>query len=138
MIGNEQDLEILKRRFGDDPSSWPSPYRKLLGDAGDEDAIDRLVREAAVSTMRNDRLVHRVLGRLDVERGARQRPAWQVFTSPRLVMLAGFALIIAAASGFQVARLDGLDPEATLLAVAAGAPTAIILDDDVDLKEVGL
>lgn len=136
MTMTSEEIEDLKRRFGDDVSAWPAPYRLLVLQNGHEEPIDRLVREAAVDGIDDGFLARKVLDGLDVGTGSRVRGFRTAFSSPRLV--AGAALMLtgaAMAGGYQFAGAEGRSIEASLFAVAAGAPTTLLLDDELDIPE---
>ncbi|MBP1861645.1 hypothetical protein [Rhizobium herbae] len=131
MTMSEEEFKKLKRRFGDDVSTWPAPYRRLAENRLDEDPVDSLVREAAIDNVDDSLLVRKVLDELDANRNSKW--LWYAFTSPRLAAAA--VLILTGAvmmGGYQFARVEGRSVEASLFAVAAGAPTTFLFGDEFD------
>jgi hypothetical protein len=127
----EQEFERLKRRFGADVSLWPAPYRQeglrfLAGEdvsADADDALDRLVLDAAQTDTDEVALTRKVLATINDER---QPVSWflefrQMWAMPAAAA-SGFAmlLIVAAAAGY-VAADRGLEAtDDSLLALALG------------------
>jgi hypothetical protein len=120
----------LKRRFGADVSLWPAPYRQeglrfLAGgdDASADDALDRLVLDAAQADTDEVALTRKVLAAINDER---QPVNWflefrQMWAMPAAAA-SGFAmlLVVAAAAGY-VAADRGIDAnDDSLLALALG------------------
>lgn len=137
MTMTDVEFKTLKRRFGDDVSTWPGPYRRLAENRLDENPVDSLVRKAAIDKVDDSRLARKVLDGL----GANRNPKWlwSAFASPRLaaagmLILTGTALM----GGYQFARLEGHSIEASLFAVAAGAPTTFLFGDEFDRPENSL
>jgi len=125
----EEEFERLERRFGADVSRWPAPWKQggmrfLTGDdeANEDDALDRLILDAASVETDEAVLTREVLARIADE----QKPAgalsglWRMWTMP--VAASGFAalLLVAALAGYTLAerRLDAADD--SLMAFALG------------------
>ncbi|MGO7212499.1 hypothetical protein ACC817_12445 [Rhizobium ruizarguesonis] len=139
MTMTDEEFENLKRRFGDDISAWPAPYRRLAENSPNEDPIDRMAREAVIETIDDNRLVRKVLDRLAADRNPRSIWFGSAFASPRLAVAAGLVLAgTAVLGGYQFARTEGRSVEASLFAVAAGAPTAFLFGDEFDGPESNL
>jgi hypothetical protein len=125
----EQEFERLQRRFGADVSAWPAPWRQeafaYLGgaDAADvDDALDRLVLDAARDETEEVALARTVLARINSERkpGLLSGALPRTWTMPAAA--SGFAvlLLVAAVGGYLAAgdAPEGLDD--ALLAFALG------------------
>lgn len=147
----EDELERLKRRFGDDIDAWPAPYRReALGFAGggradeaDDDALDRLVLEAALTQTDEQALARAVLRRTARER--RGMPDWSGIMRPwgPRGAVAGFAAILLAAgiAGYLVAEGDDGRFGDALLALATGYPAEPTIEPGVpgfEVEDAGL
>jgi hypothetical protein len=129
----EDERERLKRRFGDDIDAWPAPYRqeaRRFADGGrddeaDDNALDRLVLEAALTQTDEQVLARKVLQRTRGER--RGRPGLSPMMRPwgPRGAAAGFAAILLAAgiAGYLVAEGDDARLGDALLALATGFPS---------------
>lgn len=129
---NQEEFERLKRRFGADVSTWPAPWRqeaqRLLvgeGEATEDDALDRLVLDAAQTDTDEAALTRKVLARIADER---QPVNWflefrQMWAMPTAAA-SGFAalLLVAAVAGYVAAdrRLDATDDSLMALALGGG------------------
>lgn len=139
MTMSEEEFKKLKRRFGDDVSTWPAPYRRLAENRLDENPVDSLVREAAVDKVDDNLLARKVLDGLGADRNPRSKSLWSSFASPRLAAAAVLILTGAAImGGYQFAKVEGRSVEASLFAVAAGAPTTFLFGDEFDRLESNL
>ncbi|MCJ9749128.1 hypothetical protein MOV61_00175 [Neorhizobium sp. BETTINA12A] len=139
MTMTDEEFKKLKRRFGDDVSTWPAPYRRLAENRLDENPVDSLVREAAIDKVDDNLLARKVLDGLGGHRNPRSKWLWSAFASPRLVATAALILTGAALmGGYQFARVEGRSVEASLFAVAAGAPTTFLFGDEFDRPESSL
>jgi hypothetical protein len=113
----KREFERLKRRFGADVSLWPAPHRQeglrflAEGEVADaDDALDRLVLDAAAAETDEVALTRKVLAKIADER----KPAgalsglWRLWTMPAVA--SGFAalLLVAAFAGYTLAE-RGLD-----------------------------
>jgi hypothetical protein len=147
----EEQFERLKRRFGVDVSAWPAPHRReglayLAGkDEAPEadDALDRLILDAAAAETDEIALARKVLAKIGDER----RPAnalsggfLRMWTMPAAA--SGFAalLLVAAFAGYTVAerRLDATDDSLMALALGGGELGGGILDELGDGEEEAL
>ena len=128
-----QEFERLQRRFGEDVSAWPAPYRQegLRFLAGDEeavdadDALDKLVLEAARTGTDEVALTRQVLAKINGERRPANRLAelrW-IWATPAAAA-SGFAalLLLAAVAGYAAADrgLDATDDALMALALGGG------------------
>jgi hypothetical protein len=109
---DEQDLNRLRRRFGENIDDWPAPHGREARDfrAGRTDPL-----HAALMTPTDETaLAAAVLTRLAAPR--RSRPA--MAASPRL-LLAGYATVLIAAlfTGYGLMPFPPVDP---ILALALG------------------
>lgn len=130
----EQEFERLKRRFGAHVSAWPAPHRQeglayLAGtntvlDA--DDALDRLVLDAAQAETDEVALTRKVMARIADER---QPVNWflefrRMWAMPAAAA-SGFAalLLVAAVAGYAVAdrSLDVADDSLMALALGGGS-----------------
>ena len=128
----EDELERLKRRFGDDIDAWPAPYRQEtrrfagggIEDEAPDDALDRLVLEAALTRTDERALARKVLQR--TRGGRRGMPGLTPMMRPwgPRGAAAGFAAILLAAgiAGYLVAEGDDARLGDALLALATGFP----------------
>jgi hypothetical protein len=139
----EQEFERLKRRFGADFSAWPAPYRReglahLAGqDAAPDadDALDRLILDAAHAETDEVALTRKVLARIADER--KQTGAflsggfWRMWTMPAAA--SGFAalLLVAALAGYTIAdrRLDAADDSLMAFALGGESLDGGVLDE---------
>lgn len=109
----DQDFEKLQRRFGDDLSAWPAPHRQealayLGAQATGDDALDRLILEAALTDTDEAAMARKVLARIrEPSRPTAFAASFrQFFTLPAAA--SGFAaLLLVAAIGGYVAAGDG-------------------------------
>ena len=136
----EDEFERLTRLFGKDVTTWPAPFRQqaLLLSAGkyalppDRDqALDRLVLEAALDDADDRRMPSQVLARIDAKRGRTFGARLSAFLLQPAAMTACSALLFLAlaAGGYQLAASEGDAVDAKLLALATGSPaTAGLLD----------
>lgn len=139
MTISDVEFKKLNRRFGDDVSTWPAPFRRMAENRLDEDPVDSLVREAAIDNVDDNLLAGKVLDGLGADRNPIPKWLWSVFASPRLATAAVLILTGAAImGGYQFARVEGRSVEASLFAVAAGAPTTFLLGDAFDRPESSL
>lgn len=127
----EEQFERLKRRFGADVSLWPAPWRQealrfLAGEdemADADDALDRLVLDAAAAETDEAALTRKVLAKIADER----KPAnvlsggvWRMWTMPAAASSFAALLLVAAFAGY-VAAEQGLDAtDDSLMAFALG------------------
>lgn len=123
------DFEALKRRFGDDITAWPAPYRQQASgmfatSAGPDDALDRLALEAALLDTDESELTRQVLARIEADHGSRLGSFLSGLMLKPAAMAACAALLLAALAtgGYQMAASQGDPFDAQLLALAAGAP----------------
>ncbi len=131
----EQEFEQLQRRFGTDVSLWPAPYRQeaMRHDADAtvdaDEALDRLVLEAAGTTTDDIALTRKVLATINRE----QKPGAfgsfaRLWSMPAAA--SGFAalLLVAALGGYMAASdtPEGLDD--ALLALTLGGDGAGVFD----------
>lgn len=123
----EQEFERLQRRFGEDVSTWPAPYRqgalaRLEGEAAGDAALDRLILEAADAETDEAAMARKVLARIGRESSPSAFAAAlrRFFTMPAAA--SGFAaLLLAAAIGGYVAGGDGTQGlDDALMAFALG------------------
>ncbi|TGQ12400.1 MULTISPECIES: hypothetical protein [unclassified Mesorhizobium] len=119
-----EEFDKNRRRFGDDIDAWPPPLRepaRAFMARESDDALDRLVRQAALVEGDDRALARKVMARID--RGAPHPSLLPRF----LIAPTGFAasaaalLIAATIAGYQVARLQDQSQDSELLALAAGA-----------------
>ncbi|RUU54003.1 hypothetical protein [Mesorhizobium sp. M2C.T.Ca.TU.002.02.1.1] len=123
-----EEFENNRRRFGDDIDAWPEALRgpalafmALDGGAGADDALDRLVLQAALVEGDDRALARKVMARID--RGA-ARPSLlpRFLVAPAGIAACAAALLVTATiAGYQVARLQDQSQDSDLLALAAGA-----------------
>jgi hypothetical protein len=129
----EEEFERLKRRFGADVSTWPAPHRQeglafIAGEDGasEDDALDRLVLDAATVETDEVTLARKVLAEINDQR---QPVNWflefrRVSAMP-VAAASGFAalLIVAAVAGYAVAdrSLDVADDFLMALALGGGS-----------------
>lgn len=126
----EQEFERLKRRFGADVSLWPAPHRQewlayLSGrdEASEDDALDRLVLDAAQADTDEVALTRKVLARIADER---QPVNWflefrQMWAMPTAAASGFAALLLVATVAGYVAADRGLDAtDDSLMALALG------------------
>jgi hypothetical protein len=129
----KDEFAQLTRRFGKDVTAWPAPYRQqaLLLSAGRQDspsdrdeALDRLVLEAALDDTDEQRLASQVLARIDADRGRTFGRRLSAFLLRPATMTACSALLFLAlaAGGYQLAASEGNAVDAKLLALATGSP----------------
>jgi hypothetical protein len=128
------EFEELRRRFGEDVAAWPAPYRQaalgMLRDAGgqpsdDDEALDRLILDAASMETDERRLTRQVLSRLDASRT--QRPVARVLSGflarPAAMTACAAALfVVLMVAGYQMAGLQDDSFDSDLLALANGVP----------------
>ena len=136
----EDEFAQLILRFGNDLTAWPAPYRQqaLLLSAGKQDlpsdrdeALDRLVLEAALDDIDERDMASRVLARIDTNRGRTFGTRLSAFLLRPATMAACSVLLLLAlaAGGYQLAASEGDPLEAKLLALATGSPaSAGVLD----------
>lgn len=142
MTGDE--FEQLTLRFGKEVMAWPAPYRqqaRLLSASEHvlpfdrDEALDRLVLEAALDDTDEQRLASQVLARIEDARG-RTVGAFLSGALLRPVAMAACSALLSlalAAGGYQLAASEGNAFDARLLALATGAPTSAgILDLSTD------
>ncbi|MEP9380189.1 hypothetical protein ABLE91_26010 [Aquabacter sp. CN5-332] len=135
---NGDGFQRYRLRFGDDVASWPAPYRQYalaMGareerEAVDADqALDRLILDAAMMEADDGALTRQVLGRIRA-RGQSHPLSFlqQILLRPAALGAAtAIVAVIIALGGYQMARvqmahLHDLSAEAELLALATGAP----------------
>lgn len=130
---NSDAFEECRRRFGDDVTSWPAPYRQQAlamlsdghGSISDDDALDRLILDAVLMETDERKLTRQVLGRLNAERPRSGRFSFLAgfFLTPAGVSACAAALLLTiSVGGYQVARLQGDPFDSQLLALASGTP----------------
>lgn len=129
---NREAFEAYRLRFGDDVAAWPAPYRqealamRAAGDGpepADDDALDNLVRDAALMETDERELARQVLGRINAEPRFGMPFLGGLLLRPAAMGACAAALLVAAtAGGYQAARLQGDTLDSGLLALAAGAP----------------
>ncbi|CAN7671208.1 hypothetical protein [Mesorhizobium sp. LjNodule214] len=125
------EFERNRRRFGDEVDNWPAPFRQeaqafMAGAEHDDpdDALDRLVREAALIDGDDQALAHNVLARIDAGR-ARPSSLPRFLLAPAGLAACGAAALLAVMlAGYQVARLQDDLQDSELLALASGARLA--------------
>jgi len=112
---SEQEFERLARRFGEDVSAWPAPYRQeglayLAGEeALDADAsLDRLILGAVDAGADDAALTRKVMLRINAapEAGI-LAGVMRLFTPTPMAASAFAALLLVAAVGGYVAAGDG-------------------------------
>lgn len=128
-----EEFERLKRRFGADVSAWPAPFRQeglryLAGadEAEEDEALDRLILDAAQADTDEVVLTRKVLGEINDER---QPVYWCLEFRRRWAMptavASGFAmlLLIATVAGYVAAQrgLDATDDSLMALALGGGS-----------------
>jgi hypothetical protein len=129
----EDEFELLVLRFGKDVTAWPAPYQQqaLLLAAGKHDlppdrdeALDRLVLEAALDDADEQRLASQVLAHIEDARGRTFSRRLSAFLLRPAAMAACSALLFLAlaAGGYQLAASEGNALDAKLLALATGSP----------------
>lgn len=143
----EEEFERLKRRFGADVSAWPAPYRQegsrfLAGEdeASQDDALDRLVRDAARADTDEVALARKVLAAINDER---QPVNWylefrQMWAMPTAAASAFAALLaVATVAGYVAAdrSLDVTDDSLMALALGGGGEAAAGLLDELGAEE---
>jgi hypothetical protein len=139
----EQEFERLKLRFGADVSLWPAPHRQeglayLVGrdkTADADDALDRLILDAAQAETDEVALTRKVLARIADERT--QAGAFlsnglsRIWTMPAAA--SGFAalLLVAALAGYTIAdrRLDAADDSLMAFALGGAGLDGGVLDE---------
>lgn len=126
------EFERLRRRFGDDVTAWPAPYRQqartmsLVGKGApsdEDDALDRLVLDAASMDTDDEKLARQVLARVAADRG---RPFGSLLSGlllrPATMMACAALLFITLAAGGYRTAASLADPaDAQLLALATGS-----------------
>lgn len=131
----EDEIAQLKVRFGNDVRAWPAPYRQqaLLLSAAKQDlppdrdeALDRLILEAALDNADDTRMASHVLERIDTNRGRPFGTRLSAFVlRPAAMAACGALLFLAlAAGGYQLAAAQGDALDAKLLALATGSPAS--------------
>jgi hypothetical protein len=144
----EDEFEQLTLRFGTDVTSWPVPFRQqaLRLSAGKrdlsadrDDALDRLVLDAALIETDERRLTAQVLARID--RGHSRSFGWRLadilLRPPAMAACAALLALALAAGGYQLASSKSEALDAKLLALATGSPFSgelleISLQDDTE------
>jgi hypothetical protein len=136
---NKDELEQLMDRFGEDMSAWPSPYRQEAAAlskradrdvAVDDEALDRLILEAALEPTDERVLTRDVLARVGQtpqRTFALSAPMWSC-SWPAAVASAALVVAVAAASGYMVAGSGGELSDDVLLAFATGEPPGRLVE----------
>jgi hypothetical protein len=128
----EEEFERLKRRFGADVSLWPAPHRQeglafIAGEdeASEDDALDRLVLDAAQAETDEVTLTRKVLAEINGEQPVYWFQEFRRMWAMPVAAVSGFAtlLLIAAVAGYAVAdrSLDVVDDSLMALAVGGGS-----------------
>lgn len=124
----DSEFDALRSRFGPDPSTWPSPWRRMAGQQLDDDPIDGLVREAAIEQVAPGELARKTLGRTQAKTPGMVGNRW----ASSLAMGAFAALLaVAALGGNRLAGAIDTSGQDALLGLASGAP-GMLLDLNLD------
>lgn len=132
---DKDELQAMRRRFGDDIESWPAPYRQAaLGRSrsGDDPAFDALLRDA-VDMPTDEAALARAL---NVRIAAEKQPRHLAFDlsgwmNPITVgACAAAVLALASLSGYALAPSsdDSLDIAALRMAAGGGIADELGLD----------